>query len=124
VAGEQAARIGDVVLMGYSVSVDPGSPAKRLVLRFRSGAAEVKTIVEVYVMTDTGLRRLESCVVESEDGRSPSWALLLALAVASGNPIGLISSGTAKLEGETSGRTTSCIRPPGSWPKTLDHQGA
>jgi Domain of unknown function (DUF4410) len=105
-AGEPTPRIGDAVLTGYFESVDPSSMAKRFVLRFGSGAAELRTIVEAYVMTDKGLRRLGSRVVEPEGGKSRSGALPLALAVASGNPIGLVISGAATLEGETSGRAT------------------
>lgn len=105
-AGQPAPRIGDVVLMGYFESVDPGSEAKRLVLGFGSGAAELRTAVEAYQMTDKGLRRLGSGEVDSAGGKSPGVAVPLALAVASGNPIGLIISSAAKVEGEASGRTT------------------
>jgi hypothetical protein len=105
-AGQAAPRVGDVVLMGYFESVDPGSAGKRIVLGFGSGAAEMKTAVIGYLMTDKGLRRLGSGVVESGGGKAPGAAVPLAMAVATGNPIGLVVSSAAKIQGEVSGRTT------------------
>jgi len=105
-AGQPEAQAGDIVIMGYFESVDEGSAAKRIVLGFGSGAADLKTAVEGYLMTDKGLRRLGSGAVDADTGKSPGVALPLAVAVASGNPIGLIVSTAAKAEGQISGRTT------------------
>jgi len=57
-------------------------------------------------MTDKGLRRLGSGDVDSAGGKAPGALVPLALAVASGNPIGLIVSSAVKVQGEMSGRTT------------------
>ena len=105
-AGQPAARVGDIVLMGYFESVDTGSAGQRIVLGFGSGAAHLKTAVEGYLMTDRGLRRLGSGVVDSDTGKAPGVAAPLAVALATGNPIGLIVSTAAKTEGQISGRTT------------------
>jgi hypothetical protein len=105
-AGQPAPRIGDIVIMGYFESVDTGSAEKRIVLGFGSGAADLKTAVEGYLMTDTGLRRLGSGDVDAGDGKAPGVAVPLVVAAASGNPIGLIVSSAVKAEGEMSGRTT------------------
>ncbi len=105
-AGQPAPRIGDIVIMGYFESVDSGSAAERIVLGFGSGAADLKTAVEGYLMTDQGLRRLGSGDVDAGGGKAPGVAVPLAVAAASGNPIGLIVSSAAKAEGEMSGRTT------------------
>ena len=105
-AGQPAPRIGDIVIMGYFESVDSGSAAKRIVLGFGSGAADLKTAVEGYLMTDRGLRRLGSGDVDAGGGKTPGVAVPLVVAAASGNPIGLIVSSAAKAEGEMSGRTT------------------
>jgi len=105
-AGQPAPRIGDLVIMGYFESVDSGSAAKRIVLGFGSGAADLKTAVEGYLMTDRGLRRLGSGDVDAGGGKTPGVAAPLVVAAASGNPIGLIVSSAAKAEGEMSGRTT------------------
>jgi hypothetical protein len=105
-AGQPAPRAGDSVIMGYFESVDTGSVAKRIVLGFGSGAADLKTAVEAYLMTDKGLRRLGSGDVDSGGGKAPGVAVPLVMLAASGNPIGLIVSSAAKAEGELSGRTT------------------
>ena len=105
-AGQPAPRVGDIVIMGYFESVDAGSAAKRIALGFGSGAADLKTMVEGYLMTATGLRRLGSGEVESGTGKSPGLAVPLVMAAATGNPIGLIVSGAVKAEGQMSGRTT------------------
>ena len=64
------------------------------------------TAVEAYVMSDQGLRRLGAAELDSTGSKGPGEALPLAVAVASGNPIGLIVSSAAKVEGEVTGRTT------------------
>jgi len=105
-AGQPAPRVGDIVLMGYFASVDSGSAVKRMVLGFGSGAANLKTAVEGYVMTDKGLKRLGSGDVDAGTGKAPGAAVPLVIAAASGNPIGFVVSSAAKVEGQVSGRTT------------------
>jgi hypothetical protein len=104
--GQPPAQLNDITILGYFVSVDSGSVAKRFALGFGSGAAELKTVVEVYVMSTTGLRRLGSAELDSEGPKGPGEALPLAIAVASGNPIGLIVSSAVKIGGEASGMST------------------
>jgi hypothetical protein len=104
--GQAPPAPGDLVIMGYFESVDPGSVTKRVALGFGAGAAELRTAVEGYLMTRQGLRRVGSGVVEDEGGKGPGIALPLAVAIASGNPIGLAVSTAAKIEGQASGRTT------------------
>ena len=57
-AAGQTPRTGDVMIVGYFESIDEGSAAKRVVLGFGSGGAELKTQVEGYLMTDQGPREL------------------------------------------------------------------
>jgi hypothetical protein len=104
--GQPAPWRGDIVLMGYFESVDSGSAVKRMVLGFGQGAANLKTVVEGYLMTDKGLRRLGSGSVDSGTGKAPGVAVPLVMAAATGNPIGLIVSSAVKAEGQVSGRTT------------------
>jgi len=99
-------RIGDITIVGYFVSVDSGDIGKRFAIGFGSGAADLKTVVEVYSMTKQGLRRLGFDELNSEGPKGPGEALPLAVTLASSNPIGLIVSSAAKVEGEASGRTT------------------
>src|SRR5262249_37942816 len=105
-AGQPGPRLNDIVLIGYFHSVDTGNRAERMVLGFGAGAADLKTVVEPYRMTPAGLVRLGYGDVDSAGGKGPGAAMPLAVAVASGNPIGLIVSSAAKVEGEASGRTT------------------
>ena len=105
--GQPSPQLNDIAIVGYFVSVDPGNVAKRFALGFGSGAAQVQTVVEVYVMSAGGLRRLASAELGSTGSKAPGEALPLAVAVATGNPIGLIVSSAASVEGEVSGRTTA-----------------
>jgi len=85
-------RPGDIVIMGYFESINAGSAAKRIALGFGAGAAELRTAVEGYLMT--------------EGGKGPGVVAPLAVAIASGNPIGLAVGSAAKIEGQLSGRAT------------------
>lgn len=99
-------RIGDLVIMGYFEAVDPGSRTKRMAIGFGTGAAHLRTVVQGYSMTEQGLRKLGSGEVDAGGGKSPGGVVPLAVAVASGNPIGLIVSTAVKEEGEASGKST------------------
>jgi hypothetical protein len=92
--------------MGYFESIDTGSAVKRVALGFGSGAADLKTAVEGYLMTERGLRRLGAGEVHAGGGKTPGAAVPLAVAVASGNPIGLLVTGAAKVGGEVTGKST------------------
>ena len=96
-------QINDYVIRGYLISIDEGSAAKRVALGFGSGASQLKTAVEGYLMTAQGLRKLGSGTVDSGGSKAPGTALPLAVAIASGNPLGLIVSSGMKVYGEASG---------------------
>ena len=104
--GQAPPQPGDIVIMGYFESIHRGSTVERMALGFGAGAAQLQTAVEGYLATAQGLRRLGSGVVDAAGSRGPGVALPLAMAVASGNPIGLAVSSAVKIEGEASGRTT------------------
>jgi hypothetical protein len=105
-AGQPAPQVGDIVIIGYFESIDEGSAAKRVALGFGSGAAEMKTQVEGYLMTDRGLRKLGSGEVDAGGGKTPGVAVPLAVTVATANPIGLIVGGALKVGGEMTGKST------------------
>ena len=104
--GQPPPQLNDIAVVGYFVSIDPGNIAKRFAIGFGSGAPELATAVEVYVMSSQGLRRLASGELNSAGSKGPGVAVPLAVAAATGNPIGLIVSTAAKVEGQVSGRTT------------------
>jgi hypothetical protein len=98
---------GDLVIRGYFLSVDEGSMAKRMVVGFGSGAADLKTFVEGYLMTNRGLRRLGSGEINSgAKGGTPGLLVPLAVTIATANPIGLAVGGAVKVAGEASGSST------------------
>jgi hypothetical protein len=71
-----------------AVSVEGGSAAKRFVVGFGSGTSEMDSLVEGYVMTAQGLRRLGSGTLSSSGSRTPGMIVPAAVAIASGNPVG------------------------------------
>jgi hypothetical protein len=97
---------GDVAIIGYFLSVDEGSAVKRIALGFGSGAAELKTEVEVYQQTAQGLRRLGSGEVDAGGGKLPGVVVPAAVTIATANPIGLVVGGAVKAGTELSGRDT------------------
>ena len=96
-------RVGDIVIRGYLVSIDEGSAGKRMLIGFGAGGSELRTVVEGYQMTARGLRKLGSGTVDSGGSKGPGAAAPAAVAIATGNPIGLIVSGGMKIYGEASG---------------------
>jgi len=105
-AGQPAPRVDDIVIRGYFVSLDKGSAAKRVLVGFGSGDAELMTAVEGYQMTSQGLRLLGSGEVESGGGKMPGLVLPLAVMAATANPIGLVVGGAIKVAGEADGSDT------------------
>jgi len=99
-------QVGDGVIRGYIVSVDQGSGVKRFVIGFGSGTAEMDTVVEGYVMTQQGLRKLGSGTLSSSGNKTPGVVVPAAVAIATGSPIGLVVVGGAKLVGEATGRNS------------------
>jgi len=104
--GQPPPQLNDIAIIGYFVSIDPGNMAKRIAIGFGSGAPELDTVVEGYVMTRRGLQRLASAQLNSAGNKAPGSLLPIAMTAATGNPIGLIVSSAAKIEGQVSGRTT------------------
>ena len=106
VRGEPKLEIDDIVLRGTLLSVEAGSAAERIAIGFGEGAAELKVAIEGFQVTPYGLRKLGGGDVDTSANETPGAAVPLAVAVASGNPIGLIVSTGAKVYGEESGKTT------------------
>ena len=97
-------QVGDGVIRGYIVSVEGGGVAKRFVIGFGYGTSEMDTVVEGYVMTRQGLRKLGSGTLSSSGNKTPGLIVPAAVTIATGNPIGLIVVGGTKVLGEVSGR--------------------
>ncbi len=103
-----APQIGDGVIRGYIVSTEGGGTramAKRLVIGFGAGTAEMDTVVEGFVVTPHGLRKLGSGTLTSSGNKTPGLVVPAAVAIAAANPVGLIVVGGLKIYGAASGRS-------------------
>jgi Domain of unknown function (DUF4410) len=103
-----APQVGDGVIRGYIVSTQgggTGAMAKRMVIGFGAGTAEMDTVVEGFLMTPQGLRRLGSGTLSSSGNKTPGLVVPAAVAIATGNPVGLIVVGGLKVYGAASGRS-------------------
>jgi hypothetical protein len=98
-------QVGDGILRGYLVSTNPGSMAGRFVIGFGAGAAELDTVVEGYAVTPTGLRKMGSGEINAAGNKMPGLVAPAAIAIATGNPIGLAVMGGAKVIGAATGQT-------------------
>ena len=98
-------RPNDLMIAGYFEAVEEGSTVKRLALGFGSGSTELTTTVEGYQMTKEGPRLLGSQELLSEGGKTPGLVVPLAVFAVTGNPIGLIVMGGAKVVMEATGRS-------------------
>lgn len=101
-------QVGDGVIRGYIVSTEggnTGSMVKRMVIGFGSGTAEMDTVVEGYLVTPQGWKKLGSGTLTSAGNKTPGLVVPAAIAIATANPIGLIVVGGAKIYGAASGRT-------------------
>jgi hypothetical protein len=105
-AGQPPPRVGDLVIKGSFASVEEGGAGKRVLVGFGSGASDLRTVVEGYLMTDQGLRKLGGGEVASESGKTPGMVAPLAVAAATANPLGLIVVGAMKAHGEMTGSST------------------
>ncbi len=74
-----APQQGDIVIKGEFVSIDEGSRLKRMLIGFGAGAAELKTFVEGYQVTASGLRPLGSAVVEAGGGKMPGMLVPIGI---------------------------------------------
>lgn len=103
---ESPPEVGDLILVGYLISVDEGSVLERVVLGFGAGAAEISSRTEGYVATKQGVRKLGSGTVTSKPGKAPGAMIPVVLFAATANPIGLIVTLPLKIGQELTGRST------------------
>jgi len=97
-------QVGDGVIRGYLVSTQSGSAVSRFVIGFGAGTSEMDTVVEGFAVTPQGWRKLGSGTLSSAGNKTPGMVAPAAIAIATGNPVGLIVVGGLKVYGEASGR--------------------
>jgi len=101
-------QVGDVVIRGYIVSTEGGGVggfARPLVIVFGARTTEMDTVVEGYVKTRQGLRKLGSGTLSSSGNRMPGMVVPAAVTLATGNPIRLIVVGGVRLSAAAIGGT-------------------
>jgi Domain of unknown function (DUF4410) len=99
-------QVGDGVIRGYLVSVQSGSAVSRFAIGLGAGSSELDTVVEGFMMTPQGLKKMGSGTLSSSGNKMPGIAAPATIAIATGNPIGLIVVGRTKIYGEASGKNT------------------
>jgi hypothetical protein len=102
-AADAKPQLNDLVIRGYLISVKEGSEGKRVIIGFGDGSSDLKTAVEAFQMTATGLRKLGSGDLNAEGAKTPGTALGLAALIATHNPVGLIVSGGIHAYSEVTG---------------------
>ena len=75
---------GNVVLHGEFISIDEGSRGSRMLVGFGAGAGELKTLVEGFQVTATGLRPLGSAEFRSAGGKMPGFVVPFGVGLATG----------------------------------------
>jgi hypothetical protein len=75
----------DVLIEGYFVTIDQGDRLQRMLIGFGMGAAELRTIVEVYQMTGSGLKNLGFAEIEAEGGNMPGMLVSMGAGAVTGN---------------------------------------
>ena len=99
------AKINDILIRGYLLSIDKGSAMERVGIGLGSGTSELKVVVEGYQMTAQGLRKLGSGTVDADGSKTPGVGVGLASLLVTDNPVGLIVTGGMKVYGEKSGKS-------------------
>jgi len=102
-AADSKPQLNDLVIRGYLLSAKEGSEGKRIIIGFGDGASDLKTVVEGFQMTATGLRKLGSGDLNAEGGKTPGTVLGAASLIATHNPLGLIVNTGIQAYGELSG---------------------
>ncbi len=84
-AGGAPPNIDNIVISGEFVVIDEGSRAKRMTIGFGEGAGKLKTLVEAYQVTPSGLRPLGSARIKARGGRMPGVILPVIVGAATGS---------------------------------------
>jgi hypothetical protein len=100
------AKVNDLVIRGYLLSVKKGDALERVAIGLGAGASELRATVEAFQMTATGLRKLGGGELDAGGGKAPGAAVGAAVLIATHNPLGLIVSTGVKAYGEESGKST------------------
>ena len=92
------------------VSVDEGSRGKRMLIGFGKGAESLEARVQVYQVTEAGLRRLVDAEAEAHGSKKPGHLVPVGAAAAAGRAGGAVIGGGVAVKSEISGPLESSAR--------------
>ncbi len=93
-------QLGDALITGQFISIDEGDKAKRVLIGFGKGSAEIRTHIEGYVVTSSGHRLLGSRDVATAGGKLPGLIVSGAMSIATSSPVGVIINSIVTVKGE------------------------
>jgi hypothetical protein len=80
------AKVNDLLIRGYLISVNKGSKTKRIAIGLGDGSSELKTAVEGFQMTAQGLHKLGFGELDASGAKTPGAGVGLAMMLATHNP--------------------------------------
>jgi hypothetical protein len=101
-----APQAGDLVINGYFVSIDRGGAGKRVLIGFDSGTADLRSVVEGFLETRQGSRRLEKELPEPDVGKRQDRLADFASLAETGSPFDLADDRISRLKGKWKGPMT------------------
>lgn len=99
-------QAGDLVINGYFVSIDRDDAGKQVLIGFDSGTADLRSVVEGFLETRQGPRRLEKGLPEPDAGKKQDRLADLATLAETGSPFDLADDRVSRLKGEWKGPAT------------------
>ncbi len=92
-----------IVVKGQFVTIDEGDQTKRTMIGFGAGAEEVRVRVQVYQMTEMGLRRISEAEGEAHGRKTPGVVGPAGVAAGTGMVVGLAVSAGMNIKSEAIG---------------------
>ncbi len=89
-----------IVVKGQFVTIDEGDQTKRTMIGFGAGAEEVRVRVQVYQMTEMGLRRISEAEGEAHGRKTPGVLGPAGIAAGTGMVVGVVVAGGMNIKSE------------------------
>ncbi len=89
-----------IVVKGQFLTIDEGSKLKRTTIGFGAGAEDVRIMVQVYQMTETGLVRISEAEGEAHGRKTPGVLGPAGIAAGTGMVVGVVVAGGMNIKSE------------------------
>ncbi len=99
-----------LVVKGQFISINEGDEAERVTIGFGVGSEGLRVLVQVYQMTESGLRRVSEVEGEAHGRRTPGVAGPAGIAGATGMVAGVVVSGGMNIISEVKGPMAQDIK--------------